>query len=202
MKQARLTPCFKGERDYIHGTDVFDGLNLLIAEEFGFAGAQDLRFAVHRVIRSDLDVVLHSHGEAEAGPEACATLTFSHQGSRWKLSAAETGAKVDCRYPYDESGIASACQFDAVAKSAVIRAPLKVTDIELWVSANKVLLQHLFPETQGKWWFVKAEIDGYTRSHAYREVELTLVHNFNLRLTKTSVLVDGVKRGFIYFSMR
>jgi len=202
MALVSFIASFKGARDYIQGPDIFDGMNASLIRDFNMLDVTDIKFAIHRVVRSGLSLVLSGkQQESAAQSGAAATLAFRSAGRAWGLSAFEDSAPVTERRPYDEEPIRSIGVFDPERSALRIERRLPYSDIELWVAQNKLLLERKFPERAGKWWFVQGEFGAYSLNSDYEVVELRLLHNFNFRLTKSEVTVNGVSRGFIYFSM-
>ena len=192
---------FKGEREYVQGPDIFNGMNRALTREFGMRDICDLNFSIHRLTGSNLVLSLLKREEELTVQQPVARLAFRSGEHAWKLIANEDRTAVTARKPYSEEPVHCCSIFDRDRSALRIEKQLDYSDIELWVSQNKRLLQLLFPDQKGKWLFVKGEFDRYTEASAYSYSELHLLHNFNFRLTKSEVIVDGISRGFIFFSM-
>ncbi|KQW22303.1 hypothetical protein ASC80_02605 [Afipia sp. Root123D2] len=202
MAPVKFVASFKGERDYIQGPDIFDGMNAALIRDFQVPDAIDIKFTIHRVVRSGLSLVLsEKQQESATQSKVAATLLFRSGGKAWRLSALEDDVPVTDRRVYDEEPIRKVSVFDHDRSALRIERVLPYSDIELWVAQNKLLLERKFSERAGKWWFVQGEFGVYSLNSNYEVVELRLLHNFNFRLTKSEIMVDGISRGFIYFSM-
>ncbi len=199
MSATALNLCFKGNRSYLHGTDLFNRMSEH-GERFVGGPLTRLRFAVHRPMAHAVEAIFADEGEL-TGAQPGAVLAFHASGKRWQLVARETTVPVQCRNPYDEEQIVEACTFDEGAKAIRLTVALPFSDIELWVAANKALLDRWFGGATG-WWFVRAEVDRYTNHTVYKEVTLSVVHSFNQRLIKSAVTIDSVIRGHIFFAAR
>jgi hypothetical protein len=201
MAPVRLELEFKGARDYAHGTDIYNGMNRALVEKFGMLDISDIRFSIHRMTSSHLDLLMLPDSQLEAGSKPVALMSFQSGARAFKLVAVEAGIPIVTRRPYSEEAVEQEAVFDRDGATLRVQKQLAYSDIELWVSQNKILLQRLFTDRQGKWLFVKSEFDRYSYRTWYRNSNLRLLHNFNFRFTKSEVIVDEVLRGFIYFSM-
>ncbi len=81
----------------------------------------------------------------------------------------------------------------------MIQGQSPFTFIETVVAMNKYMHEQLFQGVSGKWIFTRIDLDSNCTARA--KLELRFKHNMNYHLTKSDVLVDGVKIGDIYFSL-
>lgn len=201
MRAHSLKLAFKGDRDYVQGPDMLDGLCALLTTQAGHTDPRSLQFSVPRMTRQSLSVELLPQTEPVLDPQPVAVLSFLSRETRWRMIAREDGTPITERREYDEGAIAAAAKVDRALTTVRLATQLDYTDIELWTALNKLLLQTCFADRKGKWLFVRCELDRYTRSTPYAHVELQLVSNFHFRLTRTRITVDGAERGSIYFSL-
>ena len=66
---------------------------------------------------------------------------------------------------------------------------------------NKGLLQAVYPDISGKWYLARYQSKFYTAQSDFKQITVTLQQNFNFKLTKSQVAIDGKPVGVIYFSM-
>lgn len=201
MTTHSLKLCFKGGRDYLHGTDIVRELCETVVEPLGTGSAQNLIFNFHRLARTRLDASLGGVEGAERAAEAVATASFDLGSKRLRVTAYETGVPVDCHHPYDEESIVRACEFDDQRRSATLRAEPPFSFIELAVAVNKALhLRHL-PGPGRKWLFVRGEFDRYRRSTDCAALRVTLARTDMLKLTKSAVFVGDAPVGHVLFAL-
>ncbi len=201
MKPVKLALEFKGERDYVQGPDIYNGMNLALIRDFGMRDVRDLSLSIHRMTGSNLILSLLQRDEEPVEQRPVARMAFHNESRAWKLIATEDETVVTARKSYNEEPVQRAAIFNRDRSALRVEERLDYSDIELWVSQNKRLLQLMFPERTGKWLFVRGEFSRYTNTSTYSYSELRLLHNFNFRLTKSEITVDGISCGFIYFSM-
>jgi len=185
---------FKGDRNYVHGTDLFNGL----VTHFGTCSLKNIRFSIHSfiaVLGCRLSVV-DVDEQLEPAEVSCVLEADGHEYALSIQADPELDAPLE-RYDYDETAITSLCVLGEDALTLEGESPHSF--IETIVSMNKHMHQQLFPEAKGKWIFTKLELDAY--EDVRNQLRLHLKHNFSFKLTKTEILADGVSLGHIYFSL-
>jgi hypothetical protein len=194
---------FKGERGYVHGTDIVDSLHGAVASELRAAVIERIDCRFHRVARTDLDVQLLLDGEqpAAAGEAPVAVSSGDAQGQRYRCLVHENGRPVTDRVPFDEDEIAAASLVSANERTIELRRPLPYTRIETYSAMNKALVNACFPDVRGKWLAVRVAMPQYIERADYRSIVIALSHSSSPRLTESSITVDGVDAGRIYFSL-
>lgn len=196
MREMNLDLDFKGSRDYLHGTDMFNKvLALLVSQETEVC---DIDFAFHRLARNQLRVV---YGLLPTGTEAVATCSFSSNSERKRVNLIETHDLIEGRYPYPEDEIVEAMEIDGDARIGVLKGEVHYSDIEVWVAMTKALHLKVFPHLTGKWLFVRARFPKFIFQSASKERTIKLITSFNDKFTRSDALLDGVKVGEIYFSI-
>jgi hypothetical protein len=193
VQQTDLNFRFKGARDYVHGTDMFNQTLSWLCETG--AEPRDIDFAFHRIARRQLA----AGPAAPEGAEPVAVCNYTSGGERLRIVLVERGAHVTERYPYPEDEIVSAMAVDATARRGVLRGATTYSDVELAVAMTKALHQRVFgPAT--RWLFVRARFPQYTRQSQPAERAVAIVASFHGKLTRTEVAFDGAKVGEIHFS--
>ncbi len=188
---------FKGARNYIHGTDMFNAM----VSSYPSAGMNNIRFTVHDFVYTPA-CRLYLGNSKEALNEVAdirARCQFRVDGqTRWlALTQCAGDATSGGRYDYDEEKIISLCRM--VGEGIALARQSLFSFIETVVSMNKHMHQQLFPEAVGKWIFTS--IDLAASCDARENLALQFKHNMNFRLTKSDIMVNGSKVGDIYFSL-
>ncbi len=190
----RLELPFKGDRNYLHGTDIHDAVRDAVRNRWGEAEAVDLSF--HRLARH----ALRLRDEAPA-QEAMAVCRCRAGGGARQLWVVETEEPVQGRRPYDEEAVVAPMQVDHDRRVAVLDGDRARTDIETWVAMTKRLHQLALPDLRGRWLFVRARLPrfGGAGGPARREIRIAAV--LGNRLTRNELLLDGKPAGEIYFAL-
>lgn len=195
MNEFALNLKYKGERDYLHGTDIFnETLSKLSAQNLQ---AKDIDFAFHRLASHQLKAT----SSLQDGAEPAAVCGFTADGVRQRLYLVETDQPVTGRNPYPEDEIVRTMNVDLLARRATLYGESTYSDIELWVAMTKALHYKVFAQLQGKWLFVRARFAQYALISPGTERTLIISSSFNDKLTRSDALLDGVKVGEIYFSI-
>lgn len=186
----------KGERNYIHGTDIY---NQTITKLMTTEGEiEDIDFSFHRIATHQLKVLLNTPQE---GMEPVAVLTFTSHGSRNKAYLIETENKVEERYPYPEDEIVAQISFDTTRRQCTLSGESTYSDIEVWVAMIKALHSRVFPELKGKWLFVRARFAEFNQRSSATKRSVVIAASFNDKLTRNETYLNGVKVGEIFFSI-
>lgn len=197
MNEFLLDLRFKGERDYLHGTDMFNAtLNCLQTRALK-SGVKDVDFSIHRLGRSQVKLSMEA---PPAGIEPVAVCAFTAE-ERQRAYLIETGHAITSRYPYPEDEIVSSMEVDVAARCGRLHGETAYTDIEVWVAMTKALHYKVFPNLNGKWMFVRGRFPQYSRHTRTKEQSLVISSSFNDKLTRSEISLDGVKAGDIYFSI-
>ena len=142
LRQGERTPLpldFKGDRTYLHGTDMLDALCGI---------APDLRNISLKIQKIAEDPVA-AVGLPDDGinrRDLVAILAADENGSRIEigLEPAPSG-KLPGRYAYDEAGVIAAATFAPAEKTAQMPRNPEHSFIEQLVALQKALLQRCFP---------------------------------------------------------
>jgi hypothetical protein len=192
---------YKADRTYVHGTDIFNSAAALITDRLGLGGFNDINMTLHRVIRNQLSAEVYPGLTHQRPADAAVAISFSDgTGQRHAVFMKEAARKVTGRYEYDEDAIVDPAKIERDLRIISLERPSPFTDIELIVALNKGLMKAIFPDAKGKWYFTRLQFDRYSRKTDYRVVSLQLVNHAGLKLTKSTVRIDGALRGHIYFS--
>jgi len=196
MQKDSLEFCFKGSRTYIHGTDIYnkilDFLKDIEIEQTKF----DLSF--HGIAKTNMEI-------SQNKPEDETLLKFAFKyldkdNKKNVLYGIENNIPVSCRYEYPEEDICNLSELNLDNKEITLTQNSSFTFVENTVAINKYLLENLFPDIEGKWYFTRFQIKKVPSPHNY-PLKLVLKANFNFKLTKTEIYIDDESIGFIYFSL-
>ncbi|MBK2094774.1 hypothetical protein IB680_03680 [Francisella philomiragia] len=193
MITQKLKFCFKGSRDYVHGTDIFNELKNCFDDSLNHENTMlDLSF--HGVAKKNLDII------EGVVPSAKGVIKFlDRSNNRKTYSLVENKNDIDCRYEYPESKIVMLCKVNFDAQLVSLDEYTSFSFIENIVALNKSLLESLFGKVSGKWYFTRLQLK--RMPFDYYPVKLEFRSNFNFRLTKTEIFLNSESIGFIYFSL-
>jgi len=191
---------FKGARDYVHGTDMYDQLLPLLMERLTGGTVAALKMTIRGVMRRQGRLLIESEGQGASRPDGVKAefcLTRQKHGIFGWLT--EDSREILDRYSYDEAPLLALC---SVRRNHVaLEYNPGYTPIEVLVAMNKLLMETLFPDEKGKWFFTRLQL---ARPLEPGDMEdLVLEHEMSLpgnALTRTRIRSGREGLGSIFFS--
>lgn len=196
MKELNLDFCFKGNRNYIHGTDIYNNVSQYLDNNEIQISTIDLSF--HGVAKTNLKI-----SDSRPFDDSFVKFVFKYTDkteSKIVLYGIENDKKVECRYEYPEDDICSLSELNLEKQEVTLKKDSSFTFIENTVAINKYLLDNIFSDVKGKWYFTRLQIRQIPKNTIY-PLKLVFKANFNFKLTKTEILINDESIGFIYFSL-
>jgi hypothetical protein len=202
-EEATPTPlslCFKGERDYLQGGDLYNAVIDVLAQRY--VPIRNFHLAFHGFLLTLPDMYLmREENRPLRATDAAADLRFKAGVDAEAMFGwlAPSSRPVDCRMPFDEDKIRRHCTISGQTVS--IRRDTRFTAIEVAVSMTKHLHNERLPIHEGRWIFTKIELSRPLDKDAAHHLDITLRDNIHNRLTRSEMAVDGARVGHIYFSL-
>jgi len=190
-KKFDLTFCFKGNRNYVHGTDIF----IKILEHF--TNAHDIDIAFHDIAIKNMDFST----EKPKNKKIQVTFKCLKSEEKIKIFATENNTNILCRYKYYEDKIINNSTINLEKENIILNKQTKYSFIEHIVAMNKTLHETLYSNVNGKWYFTRLRLEKDINMSDILSLELVLKSNFQFKLTKSAIIVNKVTVGFIYFSL-
>jgi len=184
--------CFKGSRKYVHGTDIF----LKLVEKYN-DDIENIDIAFHGISVNNMTF----SSNKPIDKEIKVTFRGLHENNKIKLFGFENSSEINCRYEYLEEKIVDNSIVTISTESITLKTPTEYTFIEHIVAMNKALLEDIYPDINGKWYFTRLQLQRPINISDTTSLQLILKANFQFKLTKTSIFVDKKEIGFIYFSL-
>lgn len=186
--------CFKGSRTYVHGTDIF---NKIIETMKDNIKNEKIDLSFHSIVKTNIDLIIEKPNN-----ENLIKFAFKYtdkDNNRQILYGIENNLDVECRYEYLEEDICKLSVLDLKNKSVTLDKDSSYSFVENTVAINKYLLENLFPDVNGKWYFTRFQLNEIP-DNIY-PLRLELKANFNFKLTKTEIFIKDKSFGFIFFSL-
>ena len=197
-----VTFCFKGSRDYVHGTDMFNKIIELNKERFNGADFIDIDMNVRSIARTNMNMFELQSFNNDSSKPVNASFSINVNENRTNVLLVENGEAIYCRYEYNEEEIEDVAVVDIEEKSIILSNFSEHTLIEKIVAVNKKLLNSLFPNHGGKWYFTKIKLRGLNlNTPVSATIKLVFKKNLDFKLTDTIIFVEGEQVGNIYFSL-
>jgi hypothetical protein len=199
MKDFLLNFKLKGNRNYIHGTDIYSKISAYLnSENFQVS---NINLSFHKIVTHNLKGKLFSGDtiSSDIKNPACVFKFIHNMIEPQIICLFETDERVTESYAYDEEKITDAAKFNNEDKSISLTSAIRYKNIEKVVALNKVLLTNLLTNS-GKWYFIRLTTDGDINEKTPDSINLRLVKNKGSKITKTLILFDEREQGYIYFS--
>lgn len=180
----------KGERSYVQGPDIFNSFaSFLHGERWSNL---DIKFS--GIVSNNL-IVYEGADHSNAKVDVRVTVN----GAQKSYQLCESGNPASGRSEYHEEKITGLCDLDIGAQQIQLREITPYSFCENLVAMHKFLLQNLFPDERGKWYFTRLELASLVGDEALIRIEL--VKNFNFRLVKSHIFEADRLLGSIYFTL-
>ena len=187
-----LTLCFLGQRDYLHGTTLFDALRPW------YENRTHIQFKLGRLMKTDRVQVELLPGGGGTEVNYSATLRWGEVGTEHRIGVMplESSPSPE-RVPFDEESIVRRAQFED--RSVTVTDPQGESLIRMMVALNKALLfRILTPPLPGQWLFTRLELE--TAPISFQQVSLRFRSNVGVAAVTSSIEVDGRNLGTLMFS--
>ncbi len=197
MEAFSLDFKFKGDRNYIHGTDIYTKIMQHLGKAYLPVNI-DLSF--HKVSRNNLAAELCCINEpASKIINPVSVFKFTSNSDKYIIKLTEGSGIVKERYEYDEDKLVEPAIFKEDEKSITLHSSPQYTNIEKVVALNKALLNKLFFD-DGKWYFTRIAITKDINAEDVANIRLQLINNIGSKITKTKFFFDEREKGYLYFS--
>lgn len=194
MKSLPLNLQFKGGRNYLHGSDVYNAVNSLAPVISGRAEAFLKCISFRAFSRNDADLYMEppgNHMRVVATGEIFAGDNFS--GSVWVV---ESDRRVTQRYPFDEGRIVKASSF--ASSGITLSGRTGYSPIEEVIAVTKALCYKSFPVSAGKWLFGQLDLKQPFLAE-YRHIRVETKSSIGGRFTFNLIYQDDICVGSIRF---
>jgi len=200
MRSINLQLPYKGNRDYLQGTAMYDETVRLITAEEPEVLTGTCRMAIHKIARNQCQLLYTSASDLPWRPEnLIAEFNFDINSAHIIAWLIETREPVVQRVPYPEEQILKKCTIEG--RKITINKDTPFSAIDVLVAMNKQLHRTCYPPEDGKWIFTRLETDRIFRPSDASGMQVELKQIFNNRMTKSAIVADGRSIGHIYFSL-
>ena len=110
QKSASLKFCYKGDRDYIQGPDIYNKINKFIINDLKIQDIRQIDISIHKIIKNCLNLEVYKNKTVDKSDDTAVVFSFDHKSDRYILLLSENDKKVDCRYEYPEEEIVKRCR--------------------------------------------------------------------------------------------
>ncbi len=204
MERYPLDIGFKGERNYIHGTDMFNqAMRVIRKNQLG--EIRDIDFIIQRMATQHLQLEIEkAEGSRSAAPDDVAVLKFTIGEERFFARLMTIPGAPQARVPYDESLVTRHCLINSADRTVRLAEDCSGhSSIEKLVSMNKALhLAVLEKPADTQWVFCRWHSSDRPMPEDLTHAEIILRQTLGSRLTRADVMLNDCQLGQIYFSAK
>ncbi len=183
---------FKGERNYVHGSDIFNAISTIARQSFsdGFVAF----IAFRNIARRQCVLAFENVSLMTAVATGSIRAGDGQLHPFWLLECEE---EIVGRYPFDEEAIVGYAEVSIENKSIGMLPDGSVTLIEYVIALTKRLNYLLSPDIDGKWLFGQLNLDmPLTHCAAMRIVQKSILPG---RMSINEIWLDNARVGTIRF---
>lgn len=199
-EMKKLLPLrYKGEREYLHGSDFYNALADISVEFTGDASAFVERLVFRRSARMACEITTEQPAEPSTvvGQVRFRVPAGADSQEGWLV---ETDGPVSGRRPFDEAALLANSSLDAESRCSSLPERSNCTPIEDVIALTKQLNYAVCPEVSGKWMFGQLDlVEPLTGD--YRKLEIRMKNLIATRFSVNDIVVDGHNIGTIRFIM-
>ena len=204
MDKKVLNFKYKGNRNYVHGTDIINETIKHLNYMGYFPDSFEISFK--NLIRTDLEICIFNINDDIRqnliNEDILAFATFKFAKKTYTILYKKTQKETKSSYQFSEDTIIKQTILNQEKKSIKYLSKNNYTIIELIVVMNKHLLTKLNPNESGKWYFGKLKLEKNILAEKFSKIQIILTKNIGVRYTQSLIKFDGSNVGFIYFSMK
>jgi hypothetical protein len=203
MNDLNLKLVLKGERNYVHGTTMFDEVVRLLSD-VGCKQLNAVEFLIHKMTSANLKLVVEPYREVSPVSDDIALIRFVVNGQSMQACVKLQEGMPETRMPYDESAVTNRCEINVANRSIrLLNDGFGFSPIEVLVSMNKALhLAVLDKPADTSWVFCRWDSPAWPLLAGLSGVTITLKQTLGTRLTRADVELAGQLLGQIYFSAK
>lgn len=188
---------YKGEREYLHGSDFYNGLSDMAVELTGKENAFVERLAFRRFARMACEVTTEQPVEPST---VVGHVRFRLPAGTDSLEAwlVETDIQVRRREPFDEATLLVNSSLDVAGRCASLLKRSVHTPIEDVIALTKQLNYAVNPEVNGKWVFGQLDL-AEPLTASYQQLKIRMKNLIAGRFSINDIIADGRNIGAMRF---
>jgi len=183
---------FKGDRDYLHGTDMVDAV---IGH---FQGMTDIAVRIQKIAARPVELIVLPDPTTERKNMVA---VFSGRLGEREISIGlreiEDGS-LPGRYAYDDRAVVAAAAFDFDNRTADMAWNADYTPIEQIVALQKALLLRCFADAAVHWYFTRLDVN--VLPDRFDKLALAVTQALGTNLVRSGISLDDEDIGNVYFS--
>ena len=183
---------FKGSRTYLHGTDMVDKILALCPELENFS------VRIQKIATRQLRAVVMDEPNPSRA-EMTAIIRGHIREREIIIGIEEICDEVPSgNYAYNDAKVVEKAEIDTLSKTARMLRRSEFSTIEQCVALQKTLLVSYFADPSIHWYFTRLKV--LRLPEKFDLLSLRLTQGLGKNLVRSSIAIDGIELGDIYFS--
>lgn len=200
MKLLPVRFQFRGNRNYIQGSDIYNEMLHQLATVYDVDHFSAFRLSVHSIVSRHCNIALCPDEDTRRSFASFqAEMRFTVDNNVLTALLLHGDQPVIDRKEYDEEPIRRLCTIEE--KIIKITGFSGYTPIEVAISMTKQLHERLVDCTALKPWFTKIELTRPFIPGDLEAMEIHYQHNFSNKFTKSAIYSGTLLVGHMYFSL-
>lgn len=198
--EKTLTFKYKGQRTYVHGTDMYDSILRTVRKYFE-EYPKNITGAFHRLLKGNAILRIYEEQILLDHESFYAFFTLRVRRKIYYATLSTIGDQISSSYAFDEDKLLKGISVEDTKINMNVKPAY--TYIEQIVAMTKRLHITLYPKAKGRWLFAKIQISNVIDPDLFvgRELMIKSVNNFHYKLTKNTINLDDIPLGTIWFSL-
>ncbi|MDF1815519.1 MAG: hypothetical protein P1V20_25195 [Verrucomicrobiales bacterium] len=197
MKVKEVEMAFRGARDYLHGTDLYDAV--VSSSDDPCSAMSDFYINFHSKLVKQPDIVWDVPADRMKDSSFRVEFGCQIQGAERKGAIFESDRSISDRRECNEKKVVESAQIDLENRTGILVVPADARPIESVVFLNKHLNSLVLPHIKAPWLFTKIELSQMLPENTIKNLELKLSQVLGDRLGRSEIIVDGASVGHITF---
>lgn len=197
-KEFNLEFCFKGNRKYVQGPDIFDAvINNLIKD---FNNIKNIKYTAYEMLYTNASLIVTDKFIKNEYPTINSIITFMNDNTKYYAVVYTNQKNIECSNEYSEELVQKKSKING--NTIVFENVLNNSFTEITVSMNKYFLNQTI-DVDGKWIVTKFDYENLAdiMDIKKKKIQIKLLQNFNNKLTKSLLYLNHKEVGYLYFSL-
>jgi hypothetical protein len=201
LYEKRIPFKFKGDRNYVQGADIFDGVLEVVKDFFG-EYPNLLKGAFYRLLSNTGIFHLYKEHDFIDQENIYAQFFLLVRRLNYKIIVSASGKNIHSSQEYNENEVLDG--FNIKDKIVMMSVKQSFSYMEQIVAMTKRLHFEVYPDVSGKWLFSKIDLKDIINPLLFHNHLLVIEakKNFHNKLTQNAIFLDDKHLGYIFYSLK
>lgn len=199
LYQKKIPFRYKGNRNYVHGPDIFDAMLETVHDYFNNY-PNEIRGSFHRFLRNDGMISIYDINQSIKDKIIYAIFSIIINEDNYKVAITASKNLVSSSYDYDENKVLDTIEYHDDEARMILKS--SYTYMEQIVAITKKLHLTFYPLDNKSWLITKIHLIDAIDPAIFpgHMLSIKAEKHFHYRLTQNSIFLDDKFLGSIWFS--